>query len=100
MIYGHGRLFENGMAEVRQLASLCMETRGKWRMFFSTCGNGVRRMIVYVYAYTLLAADSIIYRFYKTCLLSEKCACALLDQIIVDACLLTDVVFMSSLSIC
>jgi len=27
-------MFENGEAEVRQLAGPCMETREKWRMFF------------------------------------------------------------------
>ena len=34
MRYDHWRMFENCEAEVRQLAGLCMETRGKWRMFF------------------------------------------------------------------
>ena len=34
MRYGCWRVFENGEAEVRQLAGPCMETREKWRMFF------------------------------------------------------------------
>ena len=34
MRYGNWRLFENGEAEVRQLAGPGMETRGKWHIFF------------------------------------------------------------------